>query len=212
MAPEDHGLLVDYGGVLTTPLQDAMVRFSQETGIELQDLVRAALGAYADVEDELVVAFETGRISEEEFSEAFARRLSDITGAAIESEGLVRRIFAGLELEEAMVSGIETARAAGVKTGMLSNSWGMSLYPKELLRRLFDAVVVSGEVGMRKPDPAIYELMTQRLGVDSTACVFVDDFPGHIEAAARAGMTTVLHRSPAETIAELERLFEMPLL
>jgi putative hydrolase of the HAD superfamily len=205
-------LIVDYGGVLTTPLQDAMVRFAEQTGIELQDLVRAALGVYADVEDELVVAFETGKISEEEFSDAFARRLSDATGVAIESKGLVRRIFAGIELEDAMVSAIETARTAGLKTGMLSNSWGMSLYPKELIERLFDAVVVSGEVGVRKPDPAIYELITQRLGVDAGRCVFVDDFPGHIDAAAHAGMTTVLHRSPAETIAELERLFEIPLL
>lgn len=205
-------LILDYGGVLTTPLQDAMIRFAHETGIELQDLVRAALGAYADVDDDLVVAFETGKISEEEFSDAFARRLSDMTGVAIEPHGLVRRVFAGLEVEEAMVSAVESARAAGVKTGMLSNSWGMSLYPKDLLGRLFDAVVVSGDVGMRKPDPAIYALITQRLGVDSSRCVFVDDFHGHIESAARAGMTTVLHRTPAETIAELERLFGIPLL
>jgi putative hydrolase of the HAD superfamily len=212
MTRQYDALIVDYGGVLTTPLQDSMVRFAQETGIELQDLVRAALGAYADVDDELVVAFETGRISEDEFSEAFARRLSDGTGVTVESEGLIRRIFAGLELEEAMVSALESARAAGLKTGLLSNSWGASLYPRELLDELFDAVVVSGEVGMRKPDPAIFALITQRLGVDADRCVFVDDYPGHLESAATAGMITVLHTSPAETIAELERLFEVPLV
>jgi putative hydrolase of the HAD superfamily len=193
--------------VLTTPLQDSMIRFAQETGIDLQDLVRVALGAYADVDDELVVAFETGRISEDDFSEAFARRLSEATGVAVESQGLVQRIFAGLELEEAMVSALEGARTAGLKTGLLSNSWGTSLYPAELLNELFDAVVVSGEVGMRKPDPAIFTLITQRLGVAADRCVFVDDYPGHLESAATVGMTTVLHGSPAETIAELERLF-----
>jgi putative hydrolase of the HAD superfamily len=212
MTRQYDALIVDYGGVLTTPLQDSMIRFGQETGIELQDLVRAALGAYADVDDELVIAIETGKISEDEFSEAFARRLSDATGVAVESEGLIRRIFAGLELEQAMVSALKSARAAGVKTGLLSNSWGTSLYPRELLDELFDAIVVSGEVGMRKPDPAIFALITQTLGVEGDRCVFVDDFPGHLESAATAGMTAVLHTSPAETIAELERLFEVALI
>jgi putative hydrolase of the HAD superfamily len=212
MTRQYDALIVDYGGVLTTPLQDAMVRFAEDTGIELQDLVRAALGAYADVDDELVVAFETGRISEDEFSDAFARRLSDASGVVVESKGLVRRIFAGLELEEAMVSALASARAAGLKTGLLSNSWGMSLYPRELLSELFDAVVVSGEVGVRKPDPAIFALITERLGVAPARCVFVDDYPGHVQSAQTAGMTAVLHRSPAESIAELERLFEVPLV
>jgi putative hydrolase of the HAD superfamily len=212
MTRQYDALIVDYGGVLTTPLQESMIRFAQETGIELQDLVRAALGAYVDVDDELIVAFETGRISEDEFSEAFARRLSDATGVAVESEGLIRRIFAGLELEEAMVSALKSTRAAGFKTGLLSNSWGMSLYPRQLLDELFDAVVVSGDVGMRKPDPAIFALITQKLGAVADRCVLVDDYPGHLESAATAGMTTVLHRSPAETIAELERLFEVPLV
>ena len=212
MTRQYDALIVDYGGVLTTPLQESMIRFAEETGIELQDLVRAALGAYADVDDELIVAFETGRISEDEFSEAFARRLSDATGVAVESEGLIRRIFAGLELEEAMVSALKSTRTSGCKTGLLSNSWGTSLYPRQLLDELFDAVVVSGEVGMRKPDPAIFALITQKLGVGADRCVFVDDYPAHLESAASAGMTTVLHRSPAETIAELERLFEVPLV
>lgn len=110
------------------------------------------------------------------------------------------------------MSALGSARAAGLKTGLLSNSWGTSLYPRELLDELFDAVVVSGEVGMRKPDPAIFTLITQRLGVDADRCVFVDDYPGHLESAATAGMITVLHTSPAQTIAELERLFEVPLV
>lgn len=199
-------LVVDFGGVLTTPLQDAMVRFASEVGIELQDFVRVALSAYSGGEDDLVVAFETGKISEEEFARAFATRLKEETGRDVDPVGLVGRIFSGLRLEEGMVEAVEGARRQGLKTGLLSNSWGTGLYPRARLDPLFDAIVISGEVGLRKPDPAIFELLLQRLGVAAHRCVFVDDHPGHLSAAAEVGMTTVLHRTPALTISELEAM------
>lgn len=197
-------LVLDFGGVLTTPLQDAMVRFASEVGIELQDFVRVALSAYSGGEDDLVVSFETGQISEEEFARAFATRLKEETGCEVDPEGLVGRIFSGLRLEEDMLTAVEGARGKGLKTGLLSNSWGTNLYPRARIDSLFDAIVISGEVGLRKPDPAIFELVLQRLGVSGHRCVFVDDHPGHLAAAAEMGMTTVLHRTPALTITELE--------
>ena len=204
-------LVVDYGGVLTTPLQLAMTRFCDESGIELQDLARAALGVYYGGEDDLVVAFETGRMSEEDFSHEFARRLSEQTGVEIAHEGLVGRMFADMELEAPMLTAVEVARRAGLKTGLLSNSWGAGLYPRDVIDGLFDAVVISGEVGMRKPDPEIFALMVERLGVTAAGCVFVDDHSGHLKAAQEAEMTTVLHKSPAETISELEGLLGVEL-
>jgi FMN phosphatase YigB (HAD superfamily) len=72
--------------------------------------------------------------------------------------------------------------------------------------------VISGEVGLRKPDPDIFTLTTDKLGIAPGRCVFVDDHPGHLKAALEAGMTTVLHRSPAESIAELEELLQVPLV
>lgn len=196
-------LIVDFGGVMTSPMQDAMVRFADELGIELQDLVRAALGAYSGAEDHLVTDFETGRISEEEFALEFAGRLSEISGRPIEPEGLVRKIFR-LELEDAMFDLVARARAAGFRTALCSNSWGTELYPRARLDPIFDVLVISGEVGLRKPDPAIFELTTTKLGVGANACVFVDDHPGHLGAARDLGMTTVLHRDPVRTIAEVE--------
>jgi len=207
-----EAIVVDYGGVLTTPLQDSMIRFCADTGIELQDLARAALGVYAGEEDDLVVGLETGRISEEEFEQAFARRLSEIAGVKVEAGGLIGRIFGALELEQPMLTALEAARRAGLKAGLLSNSWGLAYYPRSLLDESFDAVVLSGEVGLRKPDPAIFTLVTEKLGVPPERCVFVDDHPGHLSAAAEAGMATVLHRSPAETLVELEGLLGIPLL
>src|ERR671918_451608 len=206
-----EALVVDYGGILTTPLHEAMVGFCEEVGIELQDLARAALGVYYGGEDDLVVAFETGRMSEEDFSHAFARRLTEQTGVEISHEGLVGRMFAGMELATPMLTAVEVARRAGLKTGLLSNSWGTELYSRDALEGLFDAVVISGEVGMRKPDPEIFGLAVERLGVSPTEGVFVDDHPGHLPAAEEAGMTTVLHKTPAETISQLEELLGVDL-
>lgn len=207
---EFKAIIVDFGGVLTTPLQDAMAAFADDAGIELQDLVRAALGAYSGGEDDLVIGFETGRISEHEFAEAFSKRLSHISGKEISTENLLGRLFS-LRLEEDMFTAIELARAAGYKTGLCSNSWGVELYPMERLEALFDAIAISGLVGLRKPDVAMFRHITDELRVPPHECVFVDDHPGHLKSALAEGMVTVLHRSPDETIAELERLLETPL-
>lgn len=206
-----EALIVDYGGVLTTPLQEAMIRFAAELEIELQDLVRAALAAYSGEEDDLVIGFETGHISEDEFSKHFAARLGEFSGKEVPAEGLVTRIFSGLDHEHEMFEAVLAARRAGFKTGLLSNSWGTSLYPRERFPEMFDVVVISGEVGLRKPDQAIFDMTTERLAVAPGACVFVDDHPGHLKTAAEVGMTTVLHRTPGETIAELESLLKIPL-
>jgi HAD superfamily hydrolase (TIGR01509 family) len=116
-----------------------------------------------------------------------------------------------MRLEDDMMDAVGVARAHGLKTGLLSNSWSLRHYPRDRMDALFDAIVISGEVGLRKPDPAIYRLTTQRLGVSAAACVFVDDHPGHLKAALDEGMTTVLHRTPFETRAELRDLLQIPL-
>ena len=206
-----RALVVDFGGVLTTPLQDSMSAFAQAEGIELQDLVRVALTAYAGGEDSLVTDFETGRIGDAEFSKEFARRLSEVSGRQVGAERLVDRLFGGLRLEDSMLTAVERARTQGFKTGLLSNSWGLDGYPMERLTPLFDVVVISGEVGLRKPDPEIFHLTTGKLDVEASACVFVDDHPGHLQTALALGMKTVLHRSPSQSIAELETLLGVEL-
>jgi putative hydrolase of the HAD superfamily len=201
-----EALIVDYGGVLTEPMQDIMARFAGSLGIDPQDLARAALIVYVGGEDDLVPAYETGQMADDEFGRLFAARLTEITGVQIRSHGLIGRLFEAVKLEEEMLGAIRSARASGLKTGMLSNSWGVGYYPRDLLDELFDAVVISGEVGLRKPDPEIFTLTAEKLGVAPERCVFVDDHPGHLKAAGELGMTTVLHRTPAETISELDEL------
>lgn len=211
MSKRFDALIVDFGGVLTSPLQDAMVHFADDLGIELQDLVRVALKAYAGHQDDLVHGFETGHISEEDFAREFAARLEEASGKPVEPVGLVGRIFAGMNAEEDMMEAVVAAKNAGYKTALLSNSWGLDLYPRDRFPDMFDVVVISGEVGLRKPDPKIFSLTIEKLGLEAERCVFVDDHPGHLKAAVDAGMTTVLHRVPDETIRELEELLEIPL-
>lgn len=201
------GLIVDFGGVLTTPLQDSFIAFSEELGIELQDLVRVALKAYTDEEDPLVVAFETGKLGEAEFSIQFAQRLAQETGIEVDPERLVQKMFGGLRLEEGMFDAVAAIKRSGRKTALLSNSWGVSSYPRERLAEIMDVIVLSGEVGMRKPESAIFDHTVTELALEAQRCVFVDDHPGHLKAAQEAGLHTVLHRTPAATITELEDLF-----
>jgi epoxide hydrolase-like predicted phosphatase len=124
---------------------------------------------------------------------------------------LIERLFAGAVVDERMVEVVRRVRAAGVRTGLVSNSWGTGRYPREVLAELFDGVVISGEVGIRKPAPEIYRLGAERIGLEPRACVFVDDLPFNLSPAAELGMATVHHRSAEETTAELERLLGVTL-
>jgi epoxide hydrolase-like predicted phosphatase len=105
---------------------------------------------------------------------------------------------------------LRQAKAAGLSTALLSNSWGLD-YPREQWDELFDVVVISGEVGMRKPEARIYQLAAERLGVAPEACVFVDDLAPNIRGAQAVGMVGVHHVTPQQTIEELEALLGITL-
>ena len=193
------GLIVDFGGVLTTDIFVSFRRFCEAEGLDPETVRDRFLN---DPEARrLLEELETGRMREAEFEPAFAAVLE------VESERLIDRLFGGMEPDEAMVEGVRAARAAGVRTAMLSNSWGDDRYDRRQLQELFDAWVISGEVGIRKPDPAIYELAAERLGLPPEACVFVDDLPGNLKPARAIGMATVVHRGDAAaTLAEVSEL------
>jgi epoxide hydrolase-like predicted phosphatase len=109
-------------------------------------------------------------------------------------------------LDEAMVDAVRGMRRQGVPTGLISNSWGVDWYDRELLEELFDGVVISGEVGIRKPAPEIYVLGADAIGREPAECVYVDDLGGNLKPARALGMVTVLHRDAATTIAALHEL------
>jgi putative hydrolase of the HAD superfamily len=199
-----RGLLVDWGGVMTTNLFRSFGAFCEAEGLDPAALAQAFRGDPAA--RELLIGFEEGRIEET----AFENELGRLLGLSA-AEGLIDRLFAGALLEESMVDAVRAARGAGVSTGLISNSWGTTRYPRELLAELFDGVVISGEVGIRKPSARIYELGAEAIGRPAARCVFVDDLPFNLPPAQELGMTTVHHTDAAETIAELERLLSVPL-
>ncbi len=203
MAPR-RGLLVDWGGVLTSNLFEGFAAFCRQEGLE-PDALTQRLGADPGAR-ELVIGLETGRIEEPEFERELAARL----GVAA-TPSLIDRLFAGSTPDETMREAVRRARVAGVRTGLLSNSWGTRRYPRPLLAELFDAVTISGEVGLRKPAPEIYALAAERIGLAPEQCAFVDDLPFNLEPAAALGMATVHHTAAEVTIAELEKLLSVAL-
>lgn len=207
-----NALVVDFGGVLTTPLLDSFEAFAEQNGIELQHLVRVAMRAYAEEgTDPLVVAFETGRMEEAAFAVEFAQRLAQESGVEIDPERLIGRMFGAMRLEEAMFEAVQAIRNAGNKTALLSNSWGLADYPRERLAEIMDVIVISGEVGLRKPMREIFTMTSEKLGVDPSECVFVDDHSGHLKVARELGWTTVLHSGVPGTLEELEQIFGVTL-
>jgi putative hydrolase of the HAD superfamily len=216
VAGQLRGLLVDYGGVLTNPLPEFMASWVQADGIDpdrFAELMRRWLGPGADHNP--VHDLETGRIGAAEFERLLAAELIEQSPSAGPAEadraaGMLTRMFAGMRVEPGMVDIVRAARAAGVRTGLLSNSWGLD-YERDGWDALFDAVVISGEVGLRKPDPAIYALAAQRLGLPPEQIVFVDDLRPNVRAAAAAGMVGVQHVDLETTVSELEILFDTSL-
>jgi putative hydrolase of the HAD superfamily len=197
------GLLVDYGGVLTSNPFDSFGAFCTEEGIDADAISRSFREDRAA--RQLLIDLETGRLAEEEFEPQFAEMLG------VNPAQLIDRMFAGSVPDGPMVAAVLNARRRGMRTGLISNSWGTRRYDRAQLYELFDGVVISGEVGIRKPAPEIYRLGAERIGVDPSACVFVDDLPFNLGPAAELGMATIHHTRSEETIAELERLLGVEL-
>ncbi|MFL5905180.1 MAG: HAD family hydrolase [Solirubrobacteraceae bacterium] len=199
-----RGLLVDFGGVLTTDVFASFREFCEAEGL-LPDTVRDRF-MKDPIARELLADLETGRLTEEEFESKFAAVLE-----LKRSDGLIDRLFAGMRADETMLDAVRAAKRAGVRTGLISNSWGHGRYDRTLFPELFDGVVISGDVGLRKPDPRIYELGAEAVDLPPSACVFVDDLPGNLKPARELGMATVRHVHTEQTISELEDLLGVTL-
>jgi putative hydrolase of the HAD superfamily len=200
-----RGLLVDFGGVLTTNVFDSFRAFGEAEGLDPQTVKRAFR------EDPQALALlrelERGDIEVEDFEPRFGERIG-----VTNTEGLVGRLFGGVGPDERMLEAVRRAGDAGICTGLISNSWGAGLsYDMSLLDELFEAIVISGEVGMHKPEPAIYMLGAEKLGLRPEDCVFVDDLRENCQGAEEVGMTAILHRGAEKTVPELERLLGLEL-
>ena len=196
------GLLVDFGGVLTTNVFESFRAFCSQEGLE-PDSVKKLFKERGEGLD-LLRQLERGELTNEEFSPRFGALL----GVA-DSTNLTQRLFAGVGPNQEMLDAVKHAKQAGIKTALISNSWGDRNQYDNL--DMFDAVVISGEVGMHKPEPEIFRLGAQKVGLPPEECVFVDDLKENCEGAEAVGMTAILHRGSEGTLPELERLLGVPL-
>ena len=202
-----RALIVDWGGVLTSGLDDAMRAWCESDAIDyaaFRRVMRTWLGPEA-VENP-IHALERGELEVPHFEEQLAAHLVTLDGQPVPSEGLLARMFSGFAHAPDMHDVVRRTRAQGFKTALLSNSWGND-YPREQWHELFDVVVISGEVRMRKPDREIYEYAARELGVPTSACVMVDDLMPNVRGAVAAGMVGVLHVDVRQTMDELEAIF-----
>lgn len=210
------GVLIDWGGVLTTSLSEAIGAWLAADRIDVPHyrdvMTRMVDGAYADgaaaARENLIHALERGEIETAAFERALAARLRTIDGGQPVAEGILTRMFAAFHPVEPMYDMLRAARAAGLRTCLVSNSWGAE-YPREGWDEVFDGVVISGEVGMRKPEEGIFRHALDLIGLEAHQCVFIDDIEANINAARRLGIHGIHHTEPAATLAELERLLRL---
>lgn len=197
------GLLIDWGGVLTTNLFASFHEYCVKADISTETLIERF--SKDSGFRELLIALEKGAMEEPAFEQRFAELLG------VNPTGLIDGLFEGVQPDMAMIEAVRSARASGVRTALVSNSWGVHRYPHELFDEIFDGIVISGQEKTRKPSRRMYELGAERAGVPPHLCVFVDDLPFNLKPAEELGMATVHHTSADDTIPKLEQLLGVAL-
>lgn len=192
---------MDFGGVLTSNIWTSFRAFCDAEGLDPDTVKDTFRGDGEGLR--LLRTLERGEIADADFEAAFGELLG------VPPANLIARLFAGLGPDETMIGVVGEVRGSDVPTGLISNSWGTGIYERAPLH-IFDATVISGDVGLHKPEPEIYLLGAERLGVPAERCVFVDDLRENVAGAEAVGMTALLHRNSEVTAAELRRLFGLP--
>jgi putative hydrolase of the HAD superfamily len=200
------GLILDFGGVLTTSVAACAVGFDRRAGLPegtfLSIIAKHPEGTavYADLE--------RGVISQTEWNHR--------TGALLGIDGtnLLGRVLQDLHPQPSVIAAAQSARATGIRVGIFSNSLGTEphdVYAGYDFDRLYDTVLISEHYKMRKPDPEIYSIMLDLMELPGEACVFVDDTARNLAPAENLGIATILAKEPADTIAQMEALLGIPL-
>jgi putative hydrolase of the HAD superfamily len=202
-----EALVSDFGGVLTTPLVESFAALQGDSGVTLEAVGLAmARVAEADGRNPLF-ELETGRMSEGDFLARLGAALSEHLGREVELHGFGERYFAHLHANEDLIAYFRSLRSRGLRLAMLTNNvreWEPLWRPKLPVDELFELVVDSAFVGMRKPDPEIYELTLARLGLPAPACLFLDDIDVNVATARELGMSAIHFRDTEQAIAEIE--------
>lgn len=199
-----RGVLFDYGGVLTTPPRWSIREWTRREGIDptsFSRLLKTWLVRDAPVGNPLH-QLESGHLTAAEFNAVLTRELTMADGTSVPESDHLAGAFSTIHPDPAMIRYVVELRGRGTPVALISNSWGND-YPADVLE-LFDEVVISSQVGLRKPQPEIYRLALDRLGLSPGETALVDDGGPNIEAATRMGLTGFLHTSADTTLPALE--------
>ena len=202
-----EAVVCDFGGVLTTPLVESFAAMQERAGLSLEAIGRAmARVAERDGANPLY-ELETGRMTEAQFLRRLGGALREETGREVELHGFGEAYFANLHPNRELIAYLRSLRARDLRLALLTNNvreWEPLWRAKLPVDELFEVVVDSAFVGMRKPDPEIFALTLERLGLPAHACLFLDDLDVNVEAARAAGMHAVHFRDTAQAVADLE--------
>jgi putative hydrolase of the HAD superfamily len=201
-----RALVSDFGGVLTSPLSDAFTRLQREGGIPLDALGRA-MAATAAAGEPPLFALERGELTEAEFLAGLEAALADQVGRVVSLAGFAERYFAELRPNEELFAFLRDVRDRGVTLALCTNNvreWEPRWRHMLPIDEIFDVVVDSGFVGMRKPERRIYELTLDRLGTSAGETVFLDDVEVNVAAARELGMRGVLFEDTGRAVAAVE--------
>ena len=203
----DRAVISDFGGVLTSPLLGSFEAFRERSGISLELLGRslATLAIARGVNP--LFELETGRLSEAEFLSSLGEQLSAQLGRTIDLDGFGESYFADLDANEPFVEYMRELRGRGYRMAICTNNvreWDPLWRAMVPVDEIFDVVIDSSAVGSRKPEPRIYELTLQALGVDAAAAVLVDDIEINCTAARELGMRAVWFQTTGQAMAETE--------
>jgi putative hydrolase of the HAD superfamily len=205
-----RAVISDFGGVLTTPLVEAFLAIQRDSGIPLEAMGQA-VAAMSAQDGNPLHDLETGRLSERDFVARLERALGDVVGRPVELAGFSERWFEHLEPNRELLDYLRGLRERGLRLALLTNNvreWEPLWRAKLPVDELFEVVVDSAFVGVRKPDPEIYRLTLERLDLPAEACVFLDDNELNVRAAQELGMPAVWFRSTDQAIADVERALD----
>ncbi len=200
-----RAVVTDFGGVMTTPLIDAFTGFQDHARLPLPAL-GAAMGAIAARTGRHPLhELEVGAITEVAFLGEIAAQLEADLGREVDLREFTEVLWRGMRPNDEVLAFLREARAGGLRLALLTNNvreWEHRWRSAWPIDELFEVVVDSAFVGVRKPDVAIYEILLERLGLPAEACLFLDDLEPNVAAAARLGFAAVHFRTTEQALAE----------
>lgn len=201
----------DFGGVLTTPLMQAFAAVQEDSGIPWEQFGAGMARAAELAGTQPLFELERGAISEAEFVRQLDAGMSEVLGREVTLHGFGEKLFAALHPNEQLIAFMRTLHGRGYRMAILTNNvreWEARWRAMLPIDEIFELVVDSAFVGMRKPEPEIYELLLAQLGVEAATTVFIDDLEVNCDAARALGMNAVHFQSNEQTIAEVEALLD----